>query len=261
MADYGDRHLNLMRTLEAAEPCAPTMPLTHCTKSEYFFDMIREGAISKRPCKVFGEELVYLFYGRPSYRPYAETANTSLDAFRPVALLFRPEAIAAIRRIHPFDTGAFANGLYGHFIPGHARMQNYEIRPDLEAASKSVSFFFGSNRNYYLGRTAPGASAPPANPTVSSLLGMFQARGLSEVDDRRSAIEVQVAADVKLDSDAIMAICLPSDYCEDDSLLALITEDWKADIIGYDIYHDSPMHDMREVMARVKDYLEAKALL
>lgn len=254
-------YLSLIKALQDESPCAPRLPLTHCTKSEYFFDMVQERVLAKRQCRVFNEELVYLFYGRPCYRPYRLEENTSLAAFRPVAFIFKPDIDVSIKRVFPFDTGAFSAGLYEQFIPANAQLDNFQIEPSLDAASRSVSFFFRSNKSYYLGKTASTAVAPPTNLTVSSLLGMFRAQGLSKIDDRKSAIEIQSAGSIKLDAASVMAICMPGDYCEDDQLYRIITEEWGADVIDYDIYHDSPLHDIREVMARVKDYLEAKGLM
>ncbi len=261
MSNNRSAYLSLMNVLTSEIPCSPGLPLMHCTKSEYFFDMISLRALAKRQCRVFNEELVYLFYGRPSYRPYRQEENTSLTAFRPVALIFRPDLDIPIKRIYPFDTGAFFDGLYAQYIPAHANLANFEIDPGLEHASRSVSLFFKSNKNYYRGRAVSAVAAPPTNLTISSLLGMFRAQGLSKVDDRKSAIEIQSSETIVLDAASVMAVCMPGDYCEDEGLYSLLTEAWGADIIEYDIYHDSPVHDIREVMARVKDYLETKGLL
>lgn len=250
-----------MATIKKEKPSAPIMALTHSTKSEYFFEMLQNRLLCKRECNVFKEELVYLFYGRPSYKPYRECESTTLGAFRPISIIFDPNFEFPIKRIYPFDTGAFKEGLYREYIPSFAELSHFEIEPTIDHAAKSVSYFFNSNLNYYHGKASHDLEFAPTNLTISSLQGLFQTKGLSKVDDRKSAIEIQCSDSIELSRDSVMAICMPGDYCEDSKLYNLITKDWSADIIEYDIYHDSPNHDMREVLVRVKKYLTDKGLL
>lgn len=233
----------------------------HCTKSEHFFSMVASGSLEPTECKWFKEHLNYLFYGRPAYRPYQDAENTSLEAFRPVAIIFEPDYNLTLKRVFPFDTGAFFEHRYEKFISNHTRIENFQADPDTDSASRLVSMFFRSNKDYYFSRSTSPSNVAPTNLVVSSLSGMFQSRGLSEVDDRRSTIEVQVADCIALNKRSVMAVCMPGVYCEDDKLYEMITKDWDADIVDYDIYYDSPLHDLREVMARVKDYLNRKNFL
>lgn len=254
-------YLSLKGVVKNAEPSMPILPLTHCTKSEYFFDIVEAGEIAPRPCKVFCDDVFYLFYGRPSYKPYSNSEYTNLEAFRPVAFILKPDSALSIKRIFPFDTGAHASKLYTDFIPEHASLENFELDASLDCAARSVALFFGDCKNYYLGKTVAVNGVPPTNLTVKSLIGLFEAKGLSKIDDRKSAIEVQVDKLLKLSSSSVMAVCMPSEYREDQCLDEIITKTWRADIIEYDIYIDSPISDLREMKARVKDYLVEKGLL
>lgn len=253
--------MSLIDALQNKNPSRPQLPLIHCTKSELFFQIAEMESLNATDCKYFKEKLNYLFYGRPAYRPYQDSQNTSLGAFRPVAIILNPDLKIPIRRVFPFDTGAFFEGRYREFIPKHSKIENYQVEPNLDYAARLVSLFFESNRNYYFSRSHPIRDVAPTNLAAHSLSGMFQSSGLSDVDDRRSSIEFQVAETISLNKNSVMAVCMPAVYCEDDKLYNLIANEWAADIVEYDIYYDSPLHDLREVAARIKDYFHAKGFL
>jgi hypothetical protein len=49
-------------------PIAGLLPLVHITRA-YAFDTILDGdTLEPKPCDIFNEKLIYLFYGRPAYR-------------------------------------------------------------------------------------------------------------------------------------------------------------------------------------------------
>ena len=58
-----------------------------------------------------------------------------------------------------------------------------------------------------------------------------------------------------------MAIAMPTDYMDDDNLVSFILHELQAEIIGYDVYHDRPVYDVREIIARVKDYYKSRGYL
>ena len=61
-----------------------------------------------------------------------------------------------------------------------------------------------------------------------------------------------------MSKDTVLAVALPEEYLEFDELRSKIRIEWAAETITYDIYHDRPVHDVREIMARVKDFLQAR---
>jgi len=67
--------------------------------------------------------------------------------------------------------------------------------------------------------------------------------------------------EVRLDSSSVLAVSIPDVMLDSPELRSTIVDKWKADVISYDIYHDRPNHDVREMMSNVKRYLEGKRLL
>ena len=52
---------------EHSMPNWPMLPLTHVTRGILAEDIIRKGSVEPSACKLFGEPLVYFYYGRPAY--------------------------------------------------------------------------------------------------------------------------------------------------------------------------------------------------
>lgn len=238
------------------------LPASHTMSSVQFFNAYgTDRELKTSHCEVYDEQLLYLFYGRPAYRPDNSSLSTSNPSFRPISLLFKPESIGAIERIMPIDSGAFAKGLYKNHCPNGLDKQHFEISGDIDSAARLVDAFFGSNKNYYLGKLKSNLSFDPTNLVAQSYHSIVSVTGQTEFDDRRATIEIQSSNCLPLGEDTLQAIALPEDFLENEALFETITLDWKADIIPYDIYHDRPVHDVREVMSKVKSYLTGKGLL
>lgn len=118
--------------LVRAAPVSPvSLPLTHVTDGYSFRDIMGNEALVPSPCRIFGSDLVYLFYGRPAYRSAAELESNGIDAYWPVCFVMEPGAAAAMR-IYPFDSGAFHHGRFSRLT--HLKMikEDFELDPDLQ---------------------------------------------------------------------------------------------------------------------------------
>lgn len=253
--------LSLANIVADMEPATPLLPLMHSTGASGFLSMLGAPLLEPRDCPVFGEPLLYFFYGRPAYRPFSRVLNTALPAFRPVCLLFRPEALTAIRRVVPLDTGALAAGLFQRHLEPGTTAEHFAIGGGVEGAARVVRAFFGSNRAYYFSRPATDAPVKPTDLIGHAYRSIIADTGIADVDDRRSTVEIQSAAAMPLTRDTLLAAALPEAFLDDDAVRDLLFANCRAEVIAYDIYADRPAHDVREIMARVKDWLAAKGYL
>lgn len=256
-----DSALSLQPIIDSAEPVTPYLPLTHATGAVKFFEMLGGGSILAGSCDVYDEELLYLFYGRPAYRPEIEVLSTSDEGFRPISIILYPDIDTAVARVVPIDTGAFSKGMFANHCPEALKKENFEIRFGVEAASRHVKAFFGNNKNYYLSRLRKDLSLDPTQLAAKAYTSIQTNTGQTKSDDRRSTIEVQVSADILLNENTVMAVALPEAFLENDQLRELIVDKWQADPIPYDIYHDRPVHDVREILSKVKDYFVQKGFM
>ena len=101
-------------------------------------------------CEVFrGDHLLYLFYGRPAYRPKNDD-KTSLELWRAlITFVINQAAINHIARIFPFDSGAYATGRYAPYIEAQFSVEEFQLPSEATIPQKIVGAFFGTNSDYW----------------------------------------------------------------------------------------------------------------
>lgn len=190
------------------------LPLVHSTDSYIFEDILTEEAITPQACNVFcGEALTYFFYGRPSFRPNIDAEPAGLKHYFPVCLLFKQEWTTCVKRVFPFDSGAFHNGFYGAYLHNKMQLGDFGLEADMSAAGKVISLFFGSNPAYLVGKPKTLPSIDPSEFEAQSYLALIHAKDSNAVDSRGSGIEVQTTETVSI-TDAVAAVIIPSTFVD-----------------------------------------------
>lgn len=253
--------------MEQAAPCKPLLPLTHVTGAMTFIKIISQNSetstLLATKCGVYNEAILYMFYGRPAYRPFPGVLSTSLPEFRPICFLIRPEAAIKIARVVAFDSGAFANNLYERHHGTQTKLTDFEVGNSVEDAARLVSTFFGSNHAYYLGRPRKNVQLSPTDFGPHTYYAIISDMGKTKIDGRKATIEIQHSENIPLNKETVMAVALPTDFLENDEVRERLAE-WECyeeNIINYDIYHDEPDSDMREIRVRVIEFMRLKGLL
>jgi hypothetical protein len=213
----------LNRLILQQTPVAPALPLVHITRA-YAFDEILEGdTLDPKECGVFKEQLTYLFYGRPAYRA-KDGNNARLEFEWPIVFIFDPQRLSAIRRLFPFDTGAFALGIYDHFFAKDSRVEDFVLDPTLDAATKIVGALYVNNEEYYLGGTRKNVDIPHRQFELQGLYELARLPGIQGAssmwqkrDERSSAIEIQFDQPLPL-TDTLIAVILPKPYMDDSDI-------------------------------------------
>lgn len=123
------------------------LPLTHVTSWPAFIRIVRTGALLPRYSKVFRRDVLYLSYGDVAFRPSPKAYSWS-DNF-PIAIMFKPEQMAVVDRVYPFDTGAIAAGRFAGLQRGDDFRTGFDLSMRSIAATSWINFFYGSNRNYF----------------------------------------------------------------------------------------------------------------
>jgi hypothetical protein len=245
-----------------APQALPILPLLHTTSADRFLGQIVSASeLRTAKCGVYNEDLLYTFYGRPAYKPNAGTLNTSLASFRPICFLLRPTALGNIKRVVPLDTGALDRGVFSRYVTRMMTKDRFELPNTIEGAAKFVKAFFDDNKRYYFGQIHPSPAFEPTDLLAEAYCAIVADKGTSEVDDRRSTIEVQFSDSISLNPANVMAIVLPSAFLDTPPILNFVKNVCGAEAIEYDIYSDRPAADVREVMARVRDYLTNRGFL
>lgn len=219
--DVGKKRL---RALVARAPiAAPALPLVHTTDAYAFEEVIDTGRLIPQPCPVFtGEALTYFFYGRPAFRPNLQEEPTGLKHYLPICLIFRPDWTTAIKRVFPFDSGAFQNGFYAAYLHSKMRLGDFSLEPDPNTPGKVISRFFGGIPAYLAAAPTSVTKPDPSEFEAESYLAMIHAREGNAVDSRGSGVEVQVDQEVSI-KDALAAVVLPTSFAQGQTGAALKT--------------------------------------
>ena len=150
-----------------------------------------------------------------------EGNNARLEFEWPIVLIFDPEKIAQIKRVFPFDTGAFKQRMYEEFFDKSSKLEDFEIEANLDGVRKFVGAFYVDHEEYFTGL---------ARKNVQIGIRQFEAQGILELsrlpgvqggksfakprDERSSAVEIQVSQPISFVG-SLLGVILPAPYLDD----------------------------------------------
>lgn len=174
-----------------------TLSITHVTEFYNIRDIFDCEGLNPTPCKVFNEDLLYFFYGRPAYRYGKDGVNCSQKAYHPLCLVFELKDLECIDRVYPFDSGGF--NYYKDFINTRSPLDYFELERSIEGINDLISFFYKSSSDYYDCCPKPiDSSSFELAFELESYYGMITQGGITADDERNSAIEIQTKNKVAL---------------------------------------------------------------
>lgn len=239
---------------------APVMPLVHVCDCHALRSIIINGQLQPAMCNVYSESLLYFFYGRPSYRVNNGDLPVNIPALFPSCLIIDPALVSDIKRIYPFDTGAFKAGLYSGLVHKNSKCDDYIFDNNLLFIQKYIGLFYNSNKNYYDGRpviTLP--SLPPMGFELQALLNLISQKSASAVDDRGFTIEIQSGSAARFSAGLVKAIVIPESVLEDEKLSNYVYDN-EVEVITYGGFRAEPSHLTTVIISKVRDYYQAKGL-
>ena len=210
------------------------MPLMHSTSTGTGAKIVVSGEIKTRTCEVYGEDLVYLFYGRPAFKPLASIAASAIDEHLPMCLVIDPNLLGDAIRIVPFDSGGYSR--YSAQTGPLLERADFELGPDGEIPLRLVRAFFETNRNYYHQLpTADPDKIPVSEAAARAYARLTRDTSIADDDDRRSTIEIQISEAVQL-APALLAVVAPPVLMSDPKVKGVL--DGLPDVrqISYDTY-------------------------
>lgn len=230
------------------------LPCIHATDGHSFRTILESKCLTPAMCPVYKEDLLYLSYGRPSYRVGAISEASRIRARLPVCFLLSPNAIDKCKRIMPFDSGAFASGrLIQHFSP-RASLADFEMTPHIDSAQRLVSRCFDANSDYFWGRGLSHVDYPAMQFEADGYHSLVTAAVEAEHDDRASAIEVQLDGAILLNDQVVDAVILPETFLKDPSVRRVVEDEWNAVALEYQYTRMKPL----EYTSKLYDLAEAR---
>lgn len=205
------------------------LPLIHITDSYSFITILSPKRLEPQHCDVFEEPLTYLFYGRPAYRTKHQGDNF-LSANLPVAMVFHPGILSStIKRVFPFDSGAFKLNLYSNFFHRRSGMSDFELEGDIENAKKIVGYFYRSNEEYFHGGSRKNVDIPPFQFEAEGIFELARisagarSDGTFKPDLRSSSIEIQTSEPIDI-SDSLLCLIIPQIFLDEKNTKQFIDE-------------------------------------
>jgi hypothetical protein len=187
---------------------------------------LEEKRLRPTSCPKFnGEDLLYLFYGKPSFRPETAMEGKRFTYCYPVCFVVNLEKTITWKRVFPFDTGAFPDR-YADFMHPDMQLRDFLMPPDCESPRRIVEAFFASNGDYFDVKPLTKSKVPATIETTAyhSLISAFGAgqsfltEAKKQSDDRLVSIEMQATGELALDSGRIVRIILPDKALELDDI-------------------------------------------
>jgi hypothetical protein len=209
-----------LRQLAAGAKSLPQpLDLVHVTSVGAGREIVNAGQIETRRCVVFQRDLVYMFVARPAYRLRNGDAKSDQINRFPCAFIVRPDKLGPPFHVYPFDTGAGASGCYGDTVDPYVYLEDYQLDPELTAASRHIVWAFGGNHQYFEGDLIPGLMQGLHNwQSVGRgwlTIAALASTGSNRPDKRASAIEVAYSTNLSLKGHVRLAI-FPQQLIEDD---------------------------------------------
>lgn len=218
----------------------PGLPVVHTTRAQHLRAIRSTGVIKTTDCDVFlNEKLSYFFVGRPAYKPFSDSNEPEYWEL-PSCLIFSFEQLGDIRRIYPFDSGAFSKGAYPSYM-GTDR-DFFEVGGVDGAPQKIVGAFFGTAANYLSLKPkestafATEFSLSVLDSEIHALHKLARARHPGAPDDRRFTIEIQKDQDLDLSVSTPLAVVAPNVYYDEPNFRNHVENVWGATFIGYPTY-------------------------
>jgi hypothetical protein len=245
------------------------LPSVHVTDGYAFREALRSRRLQPTHCGFFNTDLVYFFYGKPSYRPSKSHQLAAPNAEYTAGFILEPGTLSALsmRRVFPFDSGAYQTGLFDSYMRPSKRdriaIQMFELPPDTARILTLIDCFFGSNGAYYARRAK--------NEVVGLKNGMWfeveayhklisAAGSIDDFDDRCAAIEIQVASEVELSPSNVAALLFPATYSDNvdvqDALIELA-----AQAVSYRSYSLPPSRCQALIYDRVQGFYQDRGWL
>jgi hypothetical protein len=243
------------------DPAEGTMHLMHSTPVTIGADIILAGELRTRPCTVYtGEDLLYLFYGRPAFKPLPGLPASAIAEHLPMCLVMDPTLLGEAVRILPFDSGGYER--YAAHTGPLVQRADFELGPGREVPMRLVRAFYETNRNYYI-QTPPSGhdTIPISQRTAKAFARLARDPALADDDDRRSTIEVQIGRAVPL-ATALKAVVAPPVLLSDPEVLRVLDAMPDVKRVTYNTYgRQQPIAYVGSLYDRVSDFLVAEGVL
>ncbi len=226
--------MDLEAYIKSYPPADPSMHLTHCAPGHSAIKMLESQTLKASLCRVYGVDLLYMFYGRPAYKTSVGILPNGMLELAPVCLILDPKMVRQAVRIMPFDSGGYKH--YKDILGVKFTLSEFELGNRRITPPRMVGAFFDNNRNYYdQNYLAKNDGIPLAGLTARAYTRLIKDQTVRSYDDRGSTIEIQFDKDVPL-KPVLRAIVAPTAFFDDPSVKKALRPFNKVVPVPYKMY-------------------------
>jgi len=234
------------------------LPFFHSCDSVYLQAIIQDRQLRPQYCNIYKEELLYLFSGKPAYKSN-QSKSSWLTSYMPMCFIISFEAIQTLRRVVAFDSGAFSK--YSDWMHPSMTLDQFYLTPNKAAILKTVEHFYESNYAYFIGKARHEIFHDPIHFQLESYHAMIRNVGKSDVDDRKSCIEVQLNHAIKLNSTNIEAVILPGNLINSPLVKKTLIDELGLTLIPITNYGAPSPHYYGKILEIARSFMVDKKLM
>jgi hypothetical protein len=245
---------------------AGSLPILHTTQAYHLKGISDTNKILSKPCDVFtGENLSYFFVGRPAYKYQSDGSEAEYWEL-PCCFVFEFGAVRDVKRIFPFDSGAFAKKRYPRYI-NEMDLNYFEASAAPDAVSRIIGAFFGEPASYFelrskdRGKFESEFGLRVFDAELKALHRLSRERSPTSFDDRRFSIEIQSSNGLDLKVINPLAVIAPLIYFDDPGFRYKVETDWKCMPIGYPVFTLSSDKYYYAIYERVAEFFRSRGYL
>lgn len=215
------------------------LPWFHSTSGMNLFEILNERKLTAMPCTVFkGDKLTYFFVGRPAFKYHVD--GDPPEWMLPLVFVFEFKKPPMIKRVYPFDSGAFSAKRMPDYIQTFSR-ERFLLGTSLKTVDKLISYYFEDEKSYIV--REPNSekqlkrkhAIDMRHAEVMALARLYNENTSTDLDDRAATVELQVDHDIALDDGNVIGVIVCQEWLrtpEVERKLARITKN----IITYSLY-------------------------
>ncbi|MCF6128804.1 hypothetical protein L1S35_03915 [Flavobacterium sp. AS60] len=219
-----------------------TLPLLHTCDAHALREILASMTLIPKLCDVFSLDLLYTYYGLPSYRPNYDKATTN-PAYYMICIILESEKLNDFHKIYPFDSGAFEKlpEMKETFFHHNTKILDFELDSSISSAKKVIKTFYETNDNYLYHNPKTTKKFSQFDFEAISYSNLIGNQTNSKLDDRTSSIEIIFDKPINLNKETIKQIIIPNCFKDDTKITDLIKTNFDIDEpIGYNTFRGNP---------------------
>lgn len=218
-----------------------SLPLLHTCDAFAFRSILEELVLKPTMCDVFKTNLLYTYYGLPSYRTSYDKPTSSASNYM-ICFILESENTSNVSKVFPFDSGAFVKyeTIKDSYFHKNTKIDDFELSGNINSAKRIIKTFYSSNENY-IKQTPTQNVFPILEFEAEGYNNLISSKANSNFDDRTSSIEVLFDNEILLEKKTVKQLIIPKCFKDDVYAMELIKEKFEIETpLTYNTHRGSP---------------------